>query len=61
MSAQIMHIGPYSEERPNIEKLHKLIQESGHKIVGKHHEIYLGDPRRTKPEKLKTVIRQPMR
>jgi hypothetical protein len=61
LSAQIMHIGPYSEERPNIEKLHKHIVESGHKIVGKHHEIYLGDPRRTKPEKLKTVIRQPMK
>jgi hypothetical protein len=61
LSVQMMHIGPYSEERPNIEKLHKLIQESGHKIVGRHHEIYLGDPRRTKPEKLKTVIRQPMK
>jgi hypothetical protein len=61
LSAQMMHIGPYSEERPNIEKLHRLILESGHKIVGKHHEIYLGDPRRTKPEKLKTVIRQPMK
>lgn len=60
LSAQMMHIGPYSEERPNIERLHKLIQESGHKIAGKHHEIYLGDPRRTKPEKLRTVIRQPM-
>jgi len=59
--AQMMHIGPYSEERPNIERLHKHIQRNGHKIVGKHHEIYLGDPRRTKPEKLKTVIRQPMR
>lgn len=61
LSAQMMHIGPYSEERPNIEKLHKLIRESGHRIVGKHHEIYLGDPRRSKPEKLKTVIRQPMK
>jgi hypothetical protein len=60
LSVQMMHIGPYSEERPNIEKVHNLIRESGHKIVGKHHEIYLGDPRRTKPEKLKTVIRQPM-
>jgi hypothetical protein len=61
LSVQIMHIGPYSEERPNIEKLHRHIQESGHRIAGKHHEIYLGDPRRTKPEKLKTVIRQPMK
>ena len=56
-SAQIMHIGPYSAERPNIERLRKYIAEGGHKVRGKHHEIYLGDPRRTKPEKLKTVIR----
>lgn len=61
LSAQMMHVGPYSEEGPNIEKLHRLILESGHNIVGRHHEIYLGDPRRTKPEKLKTVIRQPMK
>jgi len=57
ISAQIMHIGPYSAERPNIERLRKYIAEGGHKVRGKHHEIYLGDPRRTKPEKLKTVIR----
>ncbi len=57
LSAQIMHIGPYSEERENIEKLHAFIAESGHKLRGKHHEIYMGDPRRTAPEKLKTVIR----
>jgi hypothetical protein len=60
ISAQIMHIGPYSAERPNIEKVHKFIYDSGHKLRGKHHEIYLGDPRRAKPEKFKTVIRQPM-
>ena len=60
-SAQIMHIGPYSAEAPNIERLHKYITESGHKLRGKHHEIYLGDPRRTKPERLKTVLRQPMK
>ncbi len=60
LSAQIMHIGPYSEERENIEKLHAFIAESGYKLRGKHHEIYMGDPRRTAPEKLKTVIRQPV-
>lgn len=59
--AQIMHVGPYSEERPNIEKLHGFIEASGRAVSGKHHEIYLGDPRRSAPEKLKTVIRQPMR
>jgi len=59
--AQVMHIGPYSAEAPNIERLHKFIIESGHQLRGKHHEIYLGDPRRTKPERLKTILRQPMK
>ncbi|PPD58749.1 GyrI-like domain-containing protein [Dehalogenimonas etheniformans] len=61
-AAQIMHIGPYSAEGPNIEKIHSLIKGSGHKFDGaiqKHHEIYLSDPRRIPPEKWKTVIRQP--
>ena len=64
LSAQIMHIGPYSEEGPNIEKLHATIKEEGGTFDGhlqKHHEIYLSDPRRTKPERLKTVIRQPFK
>jgi hypothetical protein len=60
LSAEMMHIGPYNAERPNIEMLHKYIADSGHKLRGKHHEIYMSDPRRSKPEKLKTVIRQPM-
>jgi hypothetical protein len=59
-SAQIMHIGPYAAERPTIERLHRFIYESGYKLAGKHHEIYLGDPRRTAPERLKTVLRQPV-
>lgn len=58
-AAQIMHIGPYSEEGPTIDKIHNSIKEQGGVRRGKHHEIYLGDPRRTAPEKLKTVIRQP--
>lgn len=60
LSVQIMHVGPYSAERPTIEKLHKFIEEKGYKQRGRHHEIYLGDPRRSKPEKLKTVVRQPI-
>lgn len=60
LSAQIMHIGPYSDEGPTIQKLHEFIRESGHELRGKHHEIYMGDPRRSAPEKLKTIIRQPM-
>lgn len=63
ISGQIMYIGPYSEEGPTIEKLHNFIREKGYDFEGlsqKHHEIYLGDPRRTAPKKLKTVIRQPI-
>jgi hypothetical protein len=59
LSAQIMYIGPYSDEGPTIRRLHEFVKEKGYELVGKHHEIYLGDPRRTKPEKLKTIIRQP--
>ncbi|CAJ35952.1 GyrI-like domain-containing protein [Methanocella arvoryzae] len=60
MCAQIMHIGPYSEEGPTVAKLHAFIDESGYEKTGKHHEIYLSDPRRAAPEKMKTVIRQPV-
>ena len=61
LSAQIMYFGPYADEGPTIQRLHDFIHESGHQLRGKHHEIYLSDPRRTAPEKLKTVIRQPMK
>ncbi len=57
-SAQLMHIGPFIEEGPNIQKVHDFIKQSGGKLSGHHHEIYLSDPRRTAPEKLKTIIRQ---
>ncbi len=60
LAAQIMHIGPYEGEPPTIAKLHKFIEEKGYSLRGKHHEIYLGDPRKTAPEKLKTIIRQPI-
>ena len=58
-AAQIMHIGPFSEEGPTIEKVHAFIEESGKVRRGKHHEIYLSDIRRANPAKWKTVIRQP--
>ncbi len=57
--AQTMYIGPYEEEDSTIEKIHGFITEKGYQLTGKHHEIYLSDPRRTAPEKLKTVLRQP--
>jgi hypothetical protein len=59
-SAQVMHIGPYADEAPTIAGLHQFIDESGHSPRGKHHEIYLGDPNRTAPERLKTILRQPV-
>ena len=59
-AAQIMHIGPFSEEGPTIEKVHSFIEVNGSQRRGKHHEIYLSDVRRAAPEKWKTVIRQPM-
>ncbi|MFQ5410248.1 MAG: GyrI-like domain-containing protein [Anaerolineales bacterium] len=60
LSVQIMYFGPYSEEGPTIEKMHDFIEKNGYEPRGKHHEIYLSDPRRTAPEKLKTVLRQPV-
>ncbi|WP_457593969.1 GyrI-like domain-containing protein [Hydrogenimonas sp.] len=59
-AAQIMHIGPFSEEGPTIEKVHSFIEENGSRRRGRHHEIYLSDMRRTAPEKWKTIIRQPI-
>ena len=64
LSAQIMHIGPFSAEGPTVEKLHSFIKENGYEFDGlieKHHEIYLSDVRRVAPEKMKTVLRQPMK
>ena len=59
MAAQLLHTGPYAGEGPNIERLHQFIFEQGGQLTGMHHEIYLGDPRRAKPEKLRTILRQP--
>lgn len=62
LSVQIMHIGSYDDEGPTLLKLHKeYLPENGYVENGKHHEIYLSDPRRVAPEKLKTVLRQPVR
>jgi hypothetical protein len=60
LSVQIMHIGPYAEEAPTISRLHQYAVDNGYRIRDKHHEIYLSDPRRAAPEKLRTVIRQPV-
>lgn len=59
LCAQVLHVGPFSEEGPTIQKVHAFIEaRSG--LAGKHHEIYLSDIRRADPAKWKTVIRQPM-
>ena len=58
-SAQLLHLGPYDNERPNIERLHDYIGEMNGRMRGKHHEIYLNDANRTAPERLKTILRQP--
>ena len=60
-AAQILHIGPFSEEGPTIEKVHSFINGSGHSIDGLHHEIYLSDIRKAAPQKWKTIIRQPFK
>ena len=60
-SAQILYRGPYSDEASTINRLHESIAANNRSLSGKHHEIYLNDPRRTAPEKLKTIIRQPFR
>jgi len=60
LSVQILYFGPYADEAPTIGRLHEFAADSGYALRGKHHEIYLSDPRRTAPERLKTVIRQPV-
>jgi hypothetical protein len=59
-AAQVLYIGPFTEEGPTIEKVHRFIEDNGSHRAGKHHEIYLNDMRRVAPEKWKTIVRQPM-
>lgn len=60
LCVQIMHVGPYSEEPRSLERMQALADERGYVYRGKHHEIYMGDPRRAKPDKLKTILRHPV-
>jgi hypothetical protein len=59
-SAQILHVGPYATEPESIAVLHGAIAEHGARLRGHHHEIYLGDPRTCAPERLRTILRQPI-
>jgi len=62
LSVQIMHIGSFDEEGPVLSQMHSdFIPNNGYVENGKHHEIYLSDPRRVAPGKLKTVLRQPLK
>jgi len=61
LSVQIMYFGSYADEGPTIARMHEFIAAEGYLVNGKHHEIYVGNPQRTPPEKLRTVIRQPIR
>ena len=58
---QILHIGPYSTEPESLEKMYGLMKEKGLTFNGPHHEIYLSDPRKVAPEKMKTILRQPVK
>ncbi len=58
---QMMHIGPYSTEPETIRAILSFIDENGLTVNGLHHEIYLSDPRKTAPEKMKTIIRYPVK
>ena len=62
LSLQALHVGPYDEEGPLLARLHgELMPARGYDFDGPHHEIYLSDPRRTPPAKLRTILRQPVR
>ncbi len=59
-SVQIVHIGPFKEEKPNVDRMHAFAVSQGYHPDGKHHEIYLSDVRKAAPEKWKTILRQPI-
>jgi hypothetical protein len=62
LSVQIMHVGSYDDEGPVLARLHdEFLPQNGLRETGHHHEIYISDPRKTAPDKLKTVLRQPVR
>jgi hypothetical protein len=60
LCAQILHIGPYSDEPRSQKVLHGFVEERGYNLRDHHHEIYMSDPRRTPLDKGKTILRQPI-
>ena len=61
LCAQMLHVGPYDREGETIAPMCAFAQKSGYQFHGRHHEIYLSDPRRAAPEKLKTILRHPLK
>jgi hypothetical protein len=61
LAVQTLYTGAYENEAATIAEMHHFIRTKGYQTNGKHHEIYLGDPRKTSPERLKTILRQPIR
>jgi len=60
LSAQMLHVGPHSDEPRSLKVLHAFVEEQRYRLRGRHHEIYMGDPRRTAPQRLKTILRHPV-
>ena len=58
---QVLHIGPYATEQETIAEMRKVIEENDFIDNGLHHEIYLSDPRKTPPQRMKTILRQPVK
>ncbi len=60
LCVQTLYVGPYSDEGPTIAAMHKFVEDEACSLRGRHHEIYMSDPRRTAPEKLRTILRHPV-
>lgn len=61
LAVQTLHVGPYDEEGPVLQTMHEdVIPGRDLRLTGKHHEVYLSDPRRAAPERLRTILRQPV-
>lgn len=60
LAVQITHVGPYEAQPPSLEILHRYIGDHGYRPAGRHHEIYLNDPNMCAPERLRTILRQPV-
>ena len=60
LCVQMLHVGPWDAEAASIDEMTRFAISAGRKIAGKHHEIYISDPRRVPPARLKTILRQPV-